>query len=58
MAGPAVEGGSEWVTYQTVEKDGEVVFDGVLHKDSYEALVDEKGKDISPSEVPMAPVDP
>ncbi len=23
---------AEWVTYQTFEKDGEVLFDGVLHK--------------------------
>jgi vancomycin resistance protein YoaR len=52
------EEGSEWVTYQKVEKDGEVLFDGVLHKDSYEPLVDEKGKEILPSEVPVAPVDP
>ncbi len=52
------ESGSEWVTYQKVEKDGEVLFDGVLHKDSYEPLVDEKGKEIPPSDVPVAPVDP
>lgn len=52
------EGGSDWVTYQTVEKNGEVVFDGVLHKDSYQPLVDEKGKEIPPSDVPVAPVDP
>lgn len=52
------EEGSEWVTYQKVEKDGEVLFDGVLHKDSYEPLVDEKGKEIPPSDVPVAPVDP
>ncbi len=50
--------GSEWVTYQKVEKDGEVLFDGVLHEDSYEPLVDEKGKKIPPSDVPVAPVDP
>ncbi|MCA1737521.1 MAG: VanW family protein [Actinobacteria bacterium] len=52
------DNGSEWVTYQKVEKDGEVLFDGVLHKDSYEPLVDEHGKEIPPSEVPVAPVDP
>jgi vancomycin resistance protein YoaR len=50
--------GSEWVTYQKVEKDGEVLFDGVLHEDSYEPLVDEHGKEIPPSDVPVAPVDP
>ena len=51
-------GGSEWVTYQTVEKDGEVVFDGVLHRDAYDPLVDGKGNTIPPSDVPVAPVDP
>lgn len=50
--------GSEWVTYQTVEKNGEVVFDGVLHRDSYEPLVDSSGNTIPPSDVPVAPVDP
>lgn len=50
--------GSEWVTYQKVEKDGEILFDGVLHEDSYEPLVDEKGKEIPPSEVPVAPANP
>ncbi len=52
------DGGSEWVTYQRVEKDGEILFDGVLHKDSYKPLVDEHGQKIPPSEVPVAPVDP
>ena len=51
-------GGSEWVTYQRVEKDGGVVFDGVLHRDTYEPLVDEKGNTIPPSDAPVAPVDP
>lgn len=50
--------GSEWVTYQTIERDGEVVFDGVLHKDAYDPLVDEHGEEIPPSDVPVAPVDP
>ena len=27
-----------WITYQTVRKNGEVVFDGVLHKDVYKYL--------------------
>jgi vancomycin resistance protein YoaR len=52
------EDGSEWVTYQTLKKDGEVVFDGVLHKDTYEPLVDEQGEEIPPPQVPVAPVDP
>jgi anti-sigma regulatory factor (Ser/Thr protein kinase) len=40
------------------DRDGEVLFDRALHEDSYEPLVDEHGKEISPSEVPIAPVDP
>lgn len=51
-------GGSDWVTYQTVERNGEVVFDGVLHEDSYEPLEDYEGNTIPPSDVPVAPVDP
>ncbi|QIN82442.1 hypothetical protein GBA63_07110 [Rubrobacter tropicus] len=50
--------GSEWVTYQTVERDGEVVFDGELHRDAYEPLVDGRGEAIPPTDVPVAPVDP
>ncbi len=50
--------GSEWVTYQTVEKDGEIVFDGVLHRDAYDPLVDSHGNTMPPSEVPVAPVAP
>ena len=50
--------GSEWVTYQTIEKNGEVVFDGVLHKDTYDPLKDYDGNTIPPSDVPVAPVDP
>jgi vancomycin resistance protein YoaR len=50
--------GSEWVTRQTIRKHGKVVFDGVLHRDSYEPLVDEYGNPIPPPDVPVAPVDP
>jgi len=50
--------GSEWVTYQTVERNGEVVFDGELHRDSYEPLEDQRGNTIAPSDVPVAPVAP
>jgi hypothetical protein len=32
-----------WVTYQTYKKDGKVIFEGVLHKDTYQPLIDEKG---------------
>lgn len=50
--------GSEWVTYQRVERDGKVVFDGELHRDAYEPLVDGHGNAIPPTEVPVSPVDP
>lgn len=47
---------SKWITYQTVTKNGETVYDGELHTDTYEPLVDEKGKEIKPSEVYVPPV--
>jgi hypothetical protein len=40
------------------DRDGEVLFDGVLHEDLYEPLVDENGKEIPPLDVPVAPADP
>ena len=49
---------SEWETYQKVtDEDGKVVFDGVLHKDTYMPLIDEKGKTIAPNseELNIAP---
>ena len=49
---------SKWVTYQTVEKNGEVVYDGELHTDVYYPLIDDKGKTIKPSEVYVPPVRP
>lgn len=49
---------SKWVTYQTVTKNGNMVYDGELHTDVYKALVDEKGKKIKTSEVFVPPVDP
>ena len=49
---------SKWVTYQTVTKNGNVVYDGALHTDVYKALIDEKGKTIKTSDVPVPPVDP
>lgn len=48
--------GPEWVTHQRITRNGEVAFDGVLHRDTYEPLVD--GKTIPPSDVPVAPVNP
>lgn len=50
--------GSEWVTYQTVERDGRVVFCGELHRDAYEPLVDGQGNAIPPTDMPVAPVIP
>jgi vancomycin resistance protein YoaR len=49
---------AKWVTYQRYEKDGEVLYNGVLHKDTYGALTDEKGKPIPADSVPIAPVNP
>lgn len=49
---------SKWVTYQTIQKDGEVVYDGELHTDVYYPLVDDKGKTIKPKEVYVPPVRP
>jgi len=37
---------------------GEMVFDGVLHRDTYDPLVDGRGEPIPPPEVPVAPVTP
>jgi hypothetical protein len=48
---------SKWITYMTKTVNGKVVFDGVLHKDTYEPLIDEKGK-IPPPIVNVAPVRP
>ena len=31
--------GPDWIIYQTIEKNGKTVFDGVLHRDSYDPLV-------------------
>lgn len=50
--------GSEWVTHQEITRDGEVVFDGVLHKDAYEPLKDQRGNTIPPYDVPVAVVNP
>ena len=48
---------SKWTTYQKVtDEDGRVVYDGILHRDVYEPLVDEKGKTIPPPKVHVPPV--
>ncbi|QIN84541.1 hypothetical protein GBA63_19260 [Rubrobacter tropicus] len=49
---------ARWVTYQTYREGGKVLYDGVLHRDTYEALKDKKGKPIPADTVPVAPVDP
>lgn len=49
---------SKWITYQTVTRNGQVVYDGELHTDVYEPLVDEKGKTIELSKVYVPPVRP
>ena len=47
---------SKWNTYQKITKDGEVTYDGLLHRDTYNPLIDEKGKTIPPPEVPVPAV--
>ena len=49
---------AQWITYQTFKEGDKVLYDGVLHKDTYEALKDKKGKPIPADTVPVAPVDP
>ncbi|MGF1471614.1 MAG: VanW family protein [Rubrobacteraceae bacterium] len=49
---------SQWVTYKTVTKNGETLFDGQLHKDTYYPLTDTKGKTIKPKDVYVPPVNP
>ncbi|CAA9434508.1 MAG: Vancomycin B-type resistance protein VanW [uncultured Rubrobacteraceae bacterium] len=51
---------AKWITYQKVTENGEVIFDGELHKDSYKPLTDEKGKVIAADaeELEIAPVNP
>ena len=50
---------SKWTTYQKVtDKDGKVLFDDVLHKDTYMPLIDEHGETIPPNDpyLNIAPV--
>lgn len=47
---------SKWTTTQRVTENGEITYDGLLHKDVYNPLVDEKGKTIPPPEVPVPAV--
>jgi hypothetical protein len=43
-----------------VKEDGEVTFDDIFHKDTYQPYEDEKGKVFPPNskEVTVAPVNP
>ena len=50
-------GSAKWATYQAYEKDGETLYDGVLHRDTYEALKEKEGRPIPADGVPVAPVD-
>ena len=49
---------SKWITYKKVKENGKVVEDDVLHTDTYQPLIDEKGKTIAPNseELNIAPV--
>jgi vancomycin resistance protein YoaR len=49
---------SKWITYKKVKENGKVVEDGVLRTDTYQPLIDEKGKTIAPNseELNIAPV--
>jgi vancomycin resistance protein YoaR len=51
---------SKWITYQKIKENGKVTFDDVIHKDTYQPLVDEHGKIIPPNseELNVAPVNP
>ena len=47
-----------WVTYQEVKEDGKVVFDDVLHTDTYYALETVDGEMVAPGSFAPAPPDP
>jgi vancomycin resistance protein YoaR len=49
---------SKWITYKKVKENGKVVEDDVLRTDTYQPLIDEKGKTIPPNseELNIAPV--
>jgi len=49
---------SEWVTYKTVTRNGEVISDGPMFTTSYDALIDDKGQRIPPTDLDPAPVIP
>ncbi len=47
-----------WLTYQQVEEDGEVTFDGEIHTDTYYALQTQDGYLISPASLQHAFANP
>jgi vancomycin resistance protein YoaR len=49
---------SKWITYKKVKENGKVIEDGVIHTDTYQPLIDDKGKTIAPNseELNIAPV--
>jgi vancomycin resistance protein YoaR len=49
---------AKWVTYMTRKEGGKVTYDGMLHTDTYEALINEDGKPYKADEIPIAPVSP
>jgi vancomycin resistance protein YoaR len=51
---------SKWETYKKVKENGEVTFDEVFHKDTYQPYVNERGKVFPPNskKVKVAPVNP
>lgn len=59
MASKRVSSGpssTSWVTYQEVTEGEDVLFDGVLHRDTYEPLTSESSEPIPNAE--PAPVNP
>ena len=49
---------AKWVTYMTRKENGKVTYDGKLHTDTYEALINEDGKPYKADEIPIAAVSP
>jgi hypothetical protein len=50
------EDASEWTTYYTRTKNGEVLYEDQWNSE-YDALIDDKGKKIPTPRVPIAEVD-
>ncbi len=52
------EDSAKWITYMTRTENGKVTYDGELHTDTYDALIDEHGKKLKADVIPIAPVTP